>query len=52
MEEIRGYYDDLSFHLCCKQMAGSDIYIHNVKSNFTVYMVKTLPNGRPDIPED
>ena len=49
MEEIR---DDLSFHLCCKQMAGSDIYIYNVKSNFTVYMVKALLNRRLDIPED
>ena len=49
MEEIR---DELSFHLCCKQMAGSDIYIYNVKSNFTVYMVKALLNRRLDLPED
>ena len=51
MEEIRGLYDDVSFSLCCKQMGGPDIYLHNVMYNFTISMVKTLVYRRPELPE-
>ena len=51
MEEIRGLYDDVSFSLCCKQMARPDIYLHNVMSNFTISMVKTLDYRRLELPE-
>ena len=39
MEEIRGLYDDVLFSMCCKQMVGPDIYVHNVKSNFKISMM-------------
>ena len=51
MEKIRGLYDDVSFSLCCKQMGGSDIYLHNVMSNFIISMVKTLVYRRLELPE-
>ena len=51
MEEIRGLYDDVSFSLCCKQMGGLDIYLHNIMSNFTISMVKTLIYKRLELPE-
>ena len=51
MEEISGLYDDVSFSLCCKKMAGPDIYLHNVMSNFTISMVKTLVYRRLELPE-
>ena len=51
MEEIRGLYDDVSLSLCCKQMAGPGIYLHNVMSNFTISMVKILVYRRLELPE-
>ena len=32
-------------------MAGPDIYLHNVMSNFTIYMVKILVYRRLELPE-
>ena len=51
MEKFRGLYDDVSFSLCCKQTGGSDIYLHNVMSNFIISMVKTLVYRRLELPE-
>ena len=33
-------------------MNGSDIYLHNIISNFTISMVKTLLNRKLDLSED
>ena len=52
MEEIRGLYDHVSFSLCCKQMVGPDIYIHNVKSNLKMFMVKTLVFRKIELPQN
>ena len=51
MEAIMGLYDNVSFSLYCKQMAGPDIYLHIVMSNFTISMVKTLVYRRIELPE-
>ena len=52
MEEIRGLYDDVSFSLCCKQMVGPDIYLHNVKFNFKNSMVKRLVFRKIELPQN
>lgn len=52
MEEIREHYDDVSFHLCFKQMDGPCIYLYNVTTNITIYMVKTLLTRKLDLPEN
>ena len=52
MEEIGGLYDDVSFSLCCKQMVWPDIYLHNVKSNFKISMVKTLIFRKIELPQN
>ena len=52
MEEIRKYYDDVSFHLYFKQMPGPDIYLCNITTNLTIYMVKTLLFRKLDLLED
>ena len=52
MEEIRKYYDDVSFHLYFKQMPGPDIYLCNITTNLTIYMVKILLLRKLDLLED
>ena len=52
MKEIRKQYDNLSFHLCLKQLAGPDIYLYNVTTNLTIYMAKILLTRKLDLPED
>ena len=52
MEENRKKLGAISFSLCCKQMVGPDIYLHNVKSNFKISMVKTLVFRKIEIPQN
>ena len=52
MEENRKKLGAISFSLCCKQMVGPDIYLHNVKSNFKISMVKTLVFGKIELPQN
>jgi len=52
MEENRKKLGAISFSLCCKQMVGPDIYLHNVKFNFKISMVKTLVFKKMEIPQN
>ena len=52
MEENRKKLGAISFSLCCKQMVGPDIYLHNVKFNYKISMVKTLVFRKMDIPQN
>ena len=52
MEENKKKLGAISFSLCCKQMVGPDIYLHNVKFNFKISMVKTLVFKKMEIPQN
>ena len=52
MEENRKKLGAISFSLCCKQMVGLDIYLHNAKFNFKISMVKTLVFRKMEIPQN
>ena len=52
MEENKKKLGAISFSLCCKQMVGPDIYLHNVKFNFKISMVKTLVFRKMEIPQN
>ena len=52
MEENRKKLGAISFSLCCKQMVGPDIYLHNVKFNFKISMVKTLVFRKIELPQN
>ena len=52
MKEIRKQYDDVSFHLCFKNIPEPDIYLYNVTTNLKIYMVKTFLTRKLNLPED
>ena len=53
MEEIRNYIEsNVSFELQINQMVGNTIYLNNITSAHTVYMVKTLLVDYIGVPEE
>ena len=53
MEEIRNHIEsNISFELRINQMVGNTIYLNNITSAHTVYMIKTLVVDYVGVPEE